>query len=383
MPAYIKRNSADILAQALRKVTNNTPISSVSPGSIARALTESITSELGDLYDIMDYNLNQNILSTATGSALDLFGSLYNVKRKSVNDLASVDKTLGAFIFFVSNPAPYDIVIPAGVNVYTDSTTFIGQTFSYSIESSVTILSGRTVAYAGLVPNFNDSVFTAGANTLVVHDFTSPPGVTVYCNNPKSISQLVSYEDDDAYRTRIIKNIRVATGGTLEAVRFAALGVAGVRDVSIGQAPYGMGSFEAIVIAERNNNPNQVLTEATVAMEAVRPLGSRMFSRRPTLLALDLNIDLIMPLAGNNQITENSIKRASVGIVRYLNSLLPGDQIVYNRLISIILDSSDYVKDVIVKKYSVNGTEIIRRNYKPAYDEQLTPGDINIGIALS
>lgn len=383
MPAYIKKNASEILAQALRKVTTNTPITSVSPGSVARALTESISSELGDLYDILDFNLNQNILSTATGNALDLFGSLYNVQRKTINDLATVDKSLGAFIFYVSSPAPFDIPIPAGVNVYTDATTYIGQTFSYSVESPVTILAGRTVAYAGLVSNFNDSVFTAGINSLIIHDFASPPGVTVYCTNPKSISQLTSFEDDDSYRARIIKNIRVATGGTLEAIRFAALGVPGVRDVSIGQAPYGMGSFEAIVIVERNNNPNQVLAAATNAMENVRPLGSRMFTRRPDLKALDLDLDLIMPLAGNTQLTENTIKRASVGVVRYINSLLPGDQIVYNRLISTILEASNLIKDVVIKKFSVNGTELIRRNFKPSYDEQITPGDINIGIALS
>jgi hypothetical protein len=63
--------------------------------------------------------------------------------------------------------------------------------------------------------------------------------------------------------------------------------------------------------------------------------------------------------------------------------LLPGDQVVYNRLVSIILDSSSLVKDVIVKKYAVNGVEIMRRNFQPAYDEQITPGNVNINIALS
>lgn len=383
MPAYIKKNASDILGQALRKITTNTSISSVSPGSVARALTESITTELGDLYDVMDFNLNQNILSTATGSALDLFGSLYNVKRKTLNDLATIDKSLGAFFFYINSPVASDIKIPSGVNVYTDASSYIGRTFSYATESAVTIPAGRTVAYAGLVPNFTDSVFTAGANTLTVHDFTSPPGITVLCNNPKSVSQLTSFEDDDSYRARIIKNIRVTTGGTIEAVRFAALGVSGVRDVSIGQAPYGMGSFEALVVVERTNNPTQVLADATAAMEAVRPLGTRMFTRRPTLLAADMTIDLIMPFAGNNQVSENAIKRASVGVIRYLNSLLPGDPIVYNRLISIILDSSNLIKDVVIKTYSVNGKELIRRNYKPAYDEQITPGNINIGIATA
>ena len=383
MPAYIKKSQADVLAQALRKITTNTRLSSVGPGSVVRAITEAVTTEIGDLYDILDFNLSQNVLSTATGTALDLFGSIYNVKRKTVNDLASVDKVMGAFMFYIPSPVAFDITIPTGTNVYTDPNTYIGRTFSYRTDTPVTILAGRTVAYAGLAPNFSDSVFTAGANTLTVHNFNSPSGVTVYCNNPKEISQLTSYEDDNSYRARIIKNIRVISGGSLESIRFAALSVAGVRDVSIAQAPYGMGSFEAIVVVEKNANANQVLKDATSAMDSVRPIGTRMFTRRPTLLPVDMEVNIIMPLAGTNQLTENTLRRAEIGIVRYLNSLLPGEPLVYNRLVATILDASNLIKDVVFKKYSVNGTEIVRRNFKPSYDQQISPGEIKIGLAAA
>jgi len=383
MPGYLKKNNADILSQALRKISLSSSISATNPGSVARAITEAITTELGDMYDILDYNLNQNILSTATGAALDLFGSLYGVTRKTINDLAIIDKKLGAFIFFTQTPAPFDIKIPSGTNVYTDATTYIGRTFSYKTQEETTILMGRKVAYTGLIPNFSDSVFTAAPNSLILHDFASPPGATVFCTNPKTISQLINYEEDDSYRARIIKQIRVNASGTVQAVRFAALSVAGVRDISIGQTPYGMGSFEAIVVPERNVNTKQVSSQVTAAMESVRPLGTRMFVRLPTTKPVDISVDLIIPMAGNNQITENAIQRANVGIVRYLNSLMPGEQLVYNRLISTILESTSIIKDVIVKRFSINGSELTRRNYKPAYDEQIIPGDIVVGVALS
>jgi len=383
MPAYFKKSTPEILGQALRKVQNNTPISSVSPGSVARALTEAITTEIGDLYDIMDYNLNQNLLSTATGSALDMFGVLYNVTRKTISDLATVDKILGSFMFYVLAPAPFDINIPAGTNIYTDTTSFIGQRFSYSLDSAITIAVGQTRAYGSLRPNFTDTVFTAGPSTLIVHDFASPNGVPVFCTNPKSISQLVSFENDDAYRARIIKNLRVISAGTVEAVRYAALSVSGVRDVSIKQSPYGMGSFEAIIVPETTGNASNTYSNAVASMEAVRPVGVRMFTRRPENIALDLEINLIMPITTQGQLTDTAIKRASVGILRYINGLMPGSPVVYNRLISIIIDSSPTVKDVIVKSYSINGAQLLRRNYKPAYDEQIVAGDISIGIATA
>lgn len=383
MPAYFRKNSGEILREALSKLQQNTPITSISQGSIARALTEAITTEIGDLYDIMDYNLNQNLLATATGSALDMLGRLYNVERKTVSNLAAIDKQLGSFLFYINAPILSDIVIPKGTKVFTDASSFIGTRHSYSTSQETTIAAGRTRAYTGLTPNFVDTVFTAGVNTLTLHDYETTTTVQVFCTNPKEISQQMSYETDDNYRSRIIKSIRVASGGTIEAIRFAALAINGVREVRVRQAPYGMGSFEAIVVSEQNGNTAQVLANARAAIETVRPMGIRMFVKAPTTIAVDVNVSLIMPGANIASLSEQAIKRANVGISRYINSLLPGNILVYNRLLAVIIDSSESVKDVIVKSLTVNGAEILRRNYKPTEEQQLIPGNITVTVASS
>lgn len=383
MPSYIRKNKAEILREALRKLQLEGTITATSPGSVARAFVEAITSELGDAYDIMDFNLNQNLLSTATGSALDSLGSLYGVNRKTINNLAAIDKQIGAFMFYVQNPLSVDVVIPKGTNIYTDTSTYTGQRFSYSTTEDAVLISGRTRVYASIKPNFTDSVFTAGTNTLRLHDFTSPAGTVILCSNPKSIPAQQGYEDDEAYRVRIMKSVRLRAAGTLEAVRFAGLSVSGVRDVKIRQAPYGMGSFEAVIVPETNGNVNQTITNATNAMNAVRPLGVKMYTKQPIEVVFDISIDLVIPLANVSAVVDNVMQRAKIGIARYINSLLPGNPIVYNRLIQIILDSSELIKDVIVKTYSINGTEIVRRNYTPAEDQQIVPGNIVVNIASS
>jgi hypothetical protein len=38
---------------------------------------------------------------------------------------------------------------------------------------------------------------------------------------------------------------------------------------------------------------------------------------------------------------------------------------------------------VIVKSLTVNGVEIMRRNYKPDDDQQLIPGNITVQVATS
>lgn len=383
MPAYFKKNNAEILAQALAKITKNTPLSSVGVGSIVRAITEAFTNELGDLYDIMDFNSNQMLVSTATGSSLDALAKLYNIERKTISDVSILDRKLGSFSFFIDSPVSFDIVIPSGTNIYTDATSYIGRRFSYSTVESVTIPAGRTRAYASIKPNFTDSVYTAGVNTLILHDFTSPAAATVFCTNHKLISPQVAYEDDDNFRLRIIKNIRVSSGGTMEAVRFSGLSVAGVRDISIKQAPYGMGSFEVIVTPEAGGDPNQILTNAITSMNSVKPLGVRMFTKIPDLLVVNMSINVIMTGSNVMTLSENTLQRVRVGVVRYINSLLPGSTLVYNKLIQIALDSSDLVKDVILTSYNVGGQEILRKNYSPRYDQMLIPGTITVSMANS
>lgn len=383
MPAYIRKTKAEILSNALTKIQKNTPITAVSPGSVMRAFTEAITSELGDMYDIMDFNVNQNLVSTASGSALDMLGSLYGTSRKSLNNLAAIDKQLGSFYFYLSNVFASDITIPKGTNIFTDITSFTGQHFSYATTDAVIIPAGRTKAFASIAPNFADSVGTAGPGTLVTNDFTSPAGVTVLCTNPKTISAQVGYEDDDTYRVRIIKSIRVKSAGTLDAVRFAGLNITGIRDIKVRQAPYGMGSFEVLIIPDQNGDTLQAIATASAAMDLVRPMGVRMYVKQPTNISFEISVNLIIPSANISQIVDTTTQRAKTGIYRYLNNLLPGAPVVYNTLISTILDSSDLIQDVIITRYAVSGTEIMRRNYTPADNEQIVPGNITVQVATS
>ncbi len=383
MPAYLKKTTSEILSQALQKIQNDTNITFVGPGSVARALAEAITGEIADLYDLMDFNTSQTVISTATGSALDMLGKLYDTPRKLISDVAAVDKRMGSFIFFLSVPHSADITIPEGTNVYTDKTTYMGRRFSFTTTDAVTIPRGRTRAYASIKPNFIDSVYTAGANTLTLNDFVSPANATVYCTNPKPIASSNMYETDEQYRVRLIKSIRVAVGGTMEAVRFAALNISGVRDVKIRQAPYGLGSFEAIIIPERNETTTAVMNAASEAMTNRKALGVRMFVKPPVYVPLDLTLDIISPGAVMFQTREEVVRRASVAIARYITNLLPGGELVYNQLMQLIMDSSELISDVNVRNIRVKGQEILRRNYRPADDEQIIQGQISVTIAAS
>jgi uncharacterized phage protein gp47/JayE len=380
--SYLLKSKEQIFNEALRKIQVSTPITSTSPGSVARAITEAFAQQLGDMYGVLDFNVSQTFISTAQGRSLDLIGDLYGVQRKTLSNTAAMDKSLGVFYFYTDNPAPQDITIPAGTTISTSTDGNIGLSFDYVTTEEVTIPVGRTRVYASIRPLFTDSMFTAGIGTVTVISslFIQPTNATVKATNPKQIQAQVGYEDDDSYRTRIVKQIRTASGGTMEAMRFAGLGVNGVRDVMIREAPYGLGSFEAIVVAEDNLINGPVLVAATNAMQAIRPAGVRMFVRQPDLLPVDVHASII--LRTNVTVDANDIaRRTEIGILRFLNKPLVGTALVYNQLIQAIMDATDVVTDVTITKLAVNGVEILRKNYTPESDQQIIPGEIQVSTA--
>lgn len=379
MPAFLAKNPQDILRHALQKLASTTPLTAVAPGSIVRALAEAFTNELGDLYALVDFNTSMAFLSTAQGRALDLIGGLYNVERKTLTQIATIDQTVGSFYFYIDSPYHTDIVVPAGTQVSTATEGYIGSQYVYQTTEVGRISAGRTRVYVGIRPAFSDSVFTAGANTLTRHTFPSPVGTTVKSTNPKPIQAQVGYETDDSYRARIAKSVRVSAGGTEEALRFAALAVAGVRDVRIRTAPYGLGSFEAVVTPENVSLADTILIGAASAMGAIRPVGTRMFVKVPTAIPVEINATVVLrDVSGLDR--PAIARRVEIGALRYLNSLLAGSPLIYNQLLQAMLEASEFAVDVVVTSFRIDAAEALRRNVTVKEDEQLVPGAIRVSF---
>lgn len=379
MARVVKKTRTEILREALAKLEGMTPVRSTGPGSIARAFTEAMAVELGDTYNALDYNLNQALLSSASGTALDMIGSMYNVTRKTASDSNSLISRVGSFYFYVDTPALSDITIPIGTKVYTSVDSFIGRQFSFETTADTTIRIGNTRAWTSLKPTFSTAEFTAAADTLLVHDFPNPAGVLVRCTNPKPIAPQIGLEGDDEYRARIKKQIRVASSGTHEAIRFAGLSAPGVRDVKIRQRVFGMGSFEALVIPEETSASQSAYASAIEFMNRVAPVGVRMWTARPTYVPFDIEAQVIFDTAQTNpqQIT----RQAKVAVTRYINSLMPGESIVYNKVITAIMDTAPALKDVVITEWSPNGVPSTRRNWSPKDDEMIVPGSISVNYA--
>jgi uncharacterized phage protein gp47/JayE len=380
--AFLVKTEEIILRRVLQKLEQDTPITSTGAGSVARAFAEAITTELGDFYKILDFNFNLESISTAAGRSLDIFGELYNVQRKSLSTVASIDASLGSFYFYLDSPAPSNIVIPLGTKIFTNAAGLGNLAFTYELVNPVVISIGRTRAFGTIRPLFSDSVFTAGVNTLTLHDFTgAPTGVTVKCVNPKPIAAQIGFELDDDYRLRVIQAVRTAGGGTSTSIRLAALGVPGVRDIVVRETPYGLGTFETIVIVESQAIAVSTLQAVRDVVNNLRPVGIGFFIREPNKVPFSINANVIVSSIPNMDLDSLS-QRVQIGLIRYLNTLLVGSTLVYNQMIQSIFNvAPDIILDVTVTSFQANGQEVVRRNYVPKNDELIIPGELNLAIA--
>lgn len=374
MPTYIRKDKEEMLRAALQKLQSETDITAVGPGSVARSLVEAVVDELHEFYDVLDFNMSMSLVSTAQGRALDLLGKLYNVTRKEIGNAATIEQIVGAFYFYLDSPVGHNITIPSGTRVSTGRDGLIGDSYTYVTTQNAIIPIGRTRAYVSIKPIFADSVFTAGTNTLVNHNYEDPQLATIKCTNPKPIVPQIGFESDANYRARIVKQLRVTNGGTSEAIRFAALAVPGIRDVVVGNNIYGLGTVGIVIVPEDRNQAN-VITAAINAIQQAKPVGVKTFIRQPDYLSLSLRGEIVY--RERNGLDKQSVrKRVRNRIVRYLNTLLPGDTLIYNRIIEAALDASDDVLDFAVERLTVGGVEILRSNYVVSNTEQIIPGDI-------
>ena len=382
MTLYIGKSKTEILRSALQKVENTTSLTSVGPGSVLRSIVESITTEIGDMFNIMDFNISQSSLSTAQGRSLDLIGGLYGVNRKTISSARETESLSGRFLFYISSPVAEDINIPKGTKVYTSAGDYIGEQFIYETTSNTLIVTGQTYAYASIRPAFADAIYTAGAESLTSHSYVSPQGYLIQCTNPKPIPPTVGYESDEEYRTRIVKNIRVNSTGTVEAVRFKALSFEGVKDARIQSQKFGMGTFNLLIVPEVPIQGQVLIRRIAPEIQKVAPVGSTMYLVLPESQPFTVKVNITIGENMSSVAKESIRARVKTIIERYVDSLLPGGTVVYNRMVSLIYGASNSILDVQVNSFSVNGTEVSRNNFTPKENQQLVPSNITVTTSI-
>lgn len=379
MPAINIKTKEQMIISTLDNLQKNAGINAITPGSIARAFTEAIHSEIADLYNSLKLSIEQSSLSTASGNNLDMIGALYNVQRRSLSSQLVPDRVTGNIEFFLNTTYTTDIIIPQGTLVYNDVSGFASAQYPYEVNGAVVIPANSTRAYGTVTAKFSDTTVTAARNTLVKHNFVSPPGVVVYCNNPKEVYSSLNAESDDNYRRRIISAVRGSASGTAESIRFAALSVKGVRDAKIREASFGIGSCDILLVPESQST---IATATQLVYEKVRtikPVGINLNVRIATKKLVDTSITLILREGTSTDIARGIENQSRIFLNRYLNSLSIGDSLSLSEIERQIRLASEIIMSVTINSLKVDNNNIPNKDYRLSDDKSyMAAGVLNL-----
>ena len=369
MVAINVKSREQMLVATLNALQKNAGISSVSPGSIARAFAEAIHSEISDLYNSMKVSIEQSNLSTASGINLDMLGSLYNVPRRTISSELVPERVTANIEFYLNTTYSSSIVIPKNTLVFNDTTSFSSTQYQYQLNSDVTISPGNTRAYGSVSAKFSDNNITAARNTLIRHNFIAPPGIVVYSNNPKEVYSSINSESDDNYRRRIVSAVRGSSSGTAESIRFAALSIKGVRDVKIREASLGVGTCDVLVIPETQSGISTMSQLVYEKIKTIKPVGINMNLRIATKKLADVSATITLREGTNNSIANSVQNQAKIFLNRYLNSLSIGDSVSVSEIERQIRLSSELIISVTVGSIKVDNKNIPNKDYMLSDDK--------------
>lgn len=369
MVAINLKSKEQMLVATLNALQKNAGISSVSPGSIARAFAEAIHSEISDLYNSLKVSIEQSNLSTASGINLDMIGTLYNVQRRTISSELVPERVTGNIEFYLNTTHSSTVTVPKGTLVYNDTTAFSSTQYQYELSSDVVIATGNTRAYGSVKAKFADNNVTASRNTLTKHNFISPPGIIVYCNNPKEVYSSLNSESDDNYRRRIVSAIRGSASGTAESVRFAALSVKGVRDVKIREASLGVGTCDIVVIPETQAGITTMSQLVYEKIKSVKPVGINMNLRIATKKLVNVSATLTLREGTTSAIARSVENQSKIFLNRYLNSLTIGDSVSISEIERQMKLSSELIMSVTVSNIKVDNRNIPNKDYRLSDDK--------------
>lgn len=274
----IKKSADLILKDAINYLEEYTPINNFAPGSIARAILESMNKDFDSLYQYADDVLKMGFISTARGEYLELIGKLFNHERR------------------------------------------------------------------------NEVVYNKSSQT--------------YVNIPI---------DDERYRYEITQKVLTAANANRESIRLACLAVNGVRDITIIEFSHGIGSFTVFIDPIPGYNLQAIKQQIEDVLEEKKALGIRSEVKLPKKLEIILEMELIFKSNVSIELKNELSERTKNNLIIYFNSLLMGQDFIYNDFAQQVMNVSENIEDFFVKKLKIGNKFRFLVNHPVEADEIISP----------
>lgn len=317
-----------------------------SRGAILRAVAEAVAGLVLWLQGLIQYVLTLTRATTSTGTDLDSWVYDYGVTRLAAT-------TSSGQVTFSRFTATAAAVIPVGTKVQTGdgsqrfTVTLDALHPSYSAAANGYLLPAAVVSLAvpvqAVIPGTGANV-VVGAVSQIVSAITYVDTVT----NVAAFTNGAEAETDAQLRNRFLIYIASLSRATKTAVGSAVVSLAlGLQYAIVENEQYDgtpdAGYFYVVVDDGSGAPPASTLTNAFVAIDAVRALGVRFGVFAPVVV----NVSVSMTVAVGQGYTATVVK-GIVGekLARFINTLPLGAPLDVNRLAAVALGASPGVTKV-------------------------------------
>ena len=363
-----KKSLVELNSEAINYLQNNTDITNLSIGGVARSMLEVVNKQLSDYYNVLDINQAMGFLSTAEGYFLDLIGNLFNMPRLQAGS-SSATQADKAQRFYVTRGVLGDYIpglqIVSGTKVSTSDDSIL-----FTVTETVSFAAGVTEVYVPIESDGTGTNYNVGKNALIKNNL----GITdVYTVNDASLISGSNTEDDNNYRYRISNATLTAEKANETAIRIAALSVDGVADVILTPYKRGIGSYDVLVTPTEGIASATLITQVQTAIDSVQAYGVSGLAVAPTVVAVDIEVRVIFT---DNVISTDQTKikeSVKVAIEKYTVSIPIGGEFVLNELRQQIMDVSPLIKDHVIMCYYFREQPHMLGNIKIAHDEMFYP----------
>ena len=367
-----KKSYEQLLSAALGYLEQHSEISLTAPGSVARALVESVMGEVHNVYNTTDTALKMAYVSTAGGFFLELLAEMVGLARRN-KTYAYVRATDRNIRFFVNSGYLGDVIpkagdptkcrVPAGTTISSASGAIVFVT-DQDHEAPASATEIWVTARAQTVGEGSN----LGSSTLVSHSLAA--GVSV--ENVNAITTGRALESDEELRFRVRNAVLVAQGANRSAIQDVAIQVAGVADVVLNEFSAGAGSFEMLLIPDGNRVPVEALLQVRSAIQGVAAFGTSFVVREPRYVPIAIDVEIDMPRALD---VDKPLLRDLVSgkISVYAGELRPGETLRVGRIREAALTVSTLITDVHIRSMRIDGRPQLISDYVLARDEVFIP----------
>lgn len=266
----------------LKVQAGETQITDFNEGSEIRNFMESLAVDIYYLMQNENDILKNCYISTASNNWLDRIGEHPFIQLPR-NQGATAK---GRVTFTLPSALTSDVVIPTGTVVVGDNGLY------YSTDSECVILMGELSADVNITCTVAGSDGNVESNTITVIDdsYNNTNNLTVTNNNP--IIDGVDYEDDEAYRQRLLDFVRKDDFGSLGYYKRLCEEVAGVHDVVlIDDENY---TKKVLVNGTVKPTSDAILLEVLAVLSDLNNtvIGHHFTVDKPVFDSIDLDIDI-------------------------------------------------------------------------------------------